>query len=52
VLSETQLQTLLVVIVWWRCPPFAPTDTLVGDRTIEQRPAAGLERLGPWRTRW
>jgi hypothetical protein len=31
-LSETQLQTLLVVIVMVALPPLAPTDTLVGDR--------------------
>jgi len=38
----TQLQTLLVVIVIVVLPPFAPTDTLVGERTIEHRPPPAL----------
>jgi len=41
-LIATQLQTLLVVIVMVELPPPAPTDTLVGDRTIEQRPPPAL----------
>jgi len=41
-LIATHLQTLLVVIVIVVLPPLAPTDTLVGDRTIEQRPPPAL----------
>ena len=37
-LIDTQLQTLLVVIVIVELPPPAPTDTLVGESTIEQKP--------------
>src|SRR5437899_620777 len=41
-LIDTQLQALLVVIVMVVLPPLAPADTLVGDRTIEQRPPPAL----------
>ena len=41
-LIDTQLQTLLVVIVMVVLPPLALADTLVGERTIEQRPPPAL----------
>src|SRR5262245_29728573 len=41
-LIDTQLQTLLVVIVIVELPPAAPTETLVGASPIEQRPPPAL----------